>query len=124
MNVGRLRHRLRLQRRSDTRNESGETLVAYSDVAEVWGSVRNLGGRELFAAQQVQSEVTTEIIIRWRPGVDSTARIIQQSTTGGSEVAKYDVVHALQDDHTGKDYIKMLCVRRVADGVRSGESTD
>jgi SPP1 family predicted phage head-tail adaptor len=40
-------------------------------VAEVWASIEHLSGRALYAAQQVVSECTHLITIRWIPGIEA-----------------------------------------------------
>lgn len=75
MNIGKLRHRITLQKQINSVNNYGATVTTWRNVATVWADVRPLSGREYFSAQQVQSEVTTQIWIRYRQGIDPTMRI-------------------------------------------------
>jgi len=73
MKAGRLRHRLTLYtvtEQVDPGDAPAETVFA-----TVWGALEPLQGRELFAAQQVQSEVTGRATIRYLAGVDPTMRV-------------------------------------------------
>ncbi|MFS0820761.1 phage head closure protein [Bacillus sp. 1P02SD] len=53
-------------------DEAGQPLDDFIPVAKVWASIEPLRGRELFAAQQENVEVTTRIRIRYRKGIDRT----------------------------------------------------
>ena len=60
MRAGSLRHRVTIQRYELAVDESVEAV----------------SGREFFASQQVQSEVTHKVTIRFRPGVAADMRIV------------------------------------------------
>lgn len=99
---------------------SGEVIVGYESLATIWGQIRPLTGREFFAAQQIQADVTTEIRIRYRTGIDSTIRILHRPSSRVGQEDAYDVVAALEDDASGIRELKLMCVRRTADGTRRG----
>ncbi|MFC1121884.1 phage head closure protein [Pasteurella multocida] len=75
MNIGKLRHRITLQKQVNTLNEYGASVTEWHDVKTIWAEVRPLAGREYFSAQQVQSEVTTQIFIRYLPEILPTMRV-------------------------------------------------
>lgn len=122
MKVGRLRHRIILQRRQDV-VVSGEVVPAWEDIAPIWASITPLSGREFFAAQQVAADVTTSILIRWRADVEAAGRILHQTNQSNSpaEYDVYDIVAPLPDPVIGKRWITMLCTKRASEGFRSGE---
>jgi SPP1 family predicted phage head-tail adaptor len=76
MRAGGLRHRVTIQALSLVQDpESGEMITDWVDVwTKVPARFEYLNGRELLAAQAVQSEVTARITIRHRPGVLATMR--------------------------------------------------
>lgn len=78
MRAGSLRHRVTLQRQELVFGEFGAPLhnKVWKDVATVWASVEAVNGREFFASQQVQSEVTHKVTIRFLPGVTADMRIV------------------------------------------------
>lgn len=124
MKVGRLRHRLQLQKQVDFEDSSGEMVRGYEDLAdgEVWGSIEPLSGREYVAAQQIQADITTRIVIRWRRGIEATNRILHTldyNSPPGLEV--YDVVAPLADPIVNRRWITLLCIHRIAEGFRSGQ---
>ena len=72
MNIGKLRHRITLLRQVNEVNDYGASTQTWMIVATVWADVRPLSGREYFSAQQVQSEVTTQIWLRYLDGIMPT----------------------------------------------------
>jgi SPP1 family predicted phage head-tail adaptor len=75
--AGQLDKRVSLQHRVLTRNDHGEEVVSYSEYATLWARKSDLRGREYFAAQQMNSEITTEFSLRWRSDVLATDRIVE-----------------------------------------------
>lgn len=83
MQAGKLRHRVALEglvAGSPQQHDTGEPDVSFTESAAVWADVRPLSGRQLLAAQQIASEVTTEIEIRYRAGVTAGMRVVHGST--------------------------------------------
>lgn len=76
MRSGALRKRILLQKRDVTTDSYGGQVSTWSDVATVWGEITPLSGRELFAAQAVQSEVSHQITLRYRPELDIPAVVV------------------------------------------------
>jgi SPP1 family predicted phage head-tail adaptor len=76
MNAGRLRHRVTIQEPVVARNGYNEAITTWSTVATVWASVEPLSGREFFAAEHVQSEITHRVKMRYRSGVAPTMRVV------------------------------------------------
>ncbi len=120
MRAGRLRHRLTLEKRADTQSDSGEVVPTYAFFDECWGNIKPLAGREYFAAQQLQADVTTEIIIRYRPGIDSTIRIRHRPNTQEGDGDVYDVTAVMQDDTSGIRELRLMCTKRESEGWRRG----
>ena len=75
VDIGDLRHRVTLQRKTTTVSECGFETVTWEDVATLWAAVTNLHGREYYAAAAVQAEKTVKFTIRYLPGLDTTMRI-------------------------------------------------
>lgn len=75
MNIGKLRHRITLLRQVNEVNDYGASTQTWKRVATVWADVRPLSGREYFSAQQVQSEVTTQIWLRHIDGIKPTMKV-------------------------------------------------
>ena len=75
MEIGRLRHRITLMRQVNEINDYGATITKWESIATVWAEVKPLSGREYFSAQQVQSEITTQIWLRHLDGIESSMRV-------------------------------------------------
>ena len=75
MRAGMLRHRVTIQRQEIVFGKFGAPLhdKVWENVATVWASLEAMSGREFFASQQAQSEVTHRICMRY--GRDGTAEV-------------------------------------------------
>lgn len=76
INAGDLNKRVSIQRlsaNSPDRDQGGATDASWSTLATVYAKVAPLRGRELIAAQQVASEVTGTIQIRYRADLSITS---------------------------------------------------
>ena len=80
---GKMRHRITFQKFNGDQDSFGDPLLAddsnWDDVVTVWASIDPLKGREFYAAQQSQSEVTHNICCRYRAGLTSAMRIKYRS---------------------------------------------
>lgn len=75
MRIGDLRDRVTIQNFIRTPDEYGGYTETWQDIATVWANIKPLRGREFFQAQQIQSEVTHKITIRYTDIVKPTSRI-------------------------------------------------
>lgn len=79
MDIGRADRRIKIERRVETKDGMGQVIEDYTPITrapEMWATVLGLSGRELFAAQQVNSEITTRFTIRFRDDLDTKMRIV------------------------------------------------
>lgn len=95
MRAGRLRHRVTIQRKGEGKDELGQPVEGWEDVATVWAEVTGLSGREYIASGGEQSEVSMQILMRYRAGIDETMQVIHPPPTGGGET--YEIISALPD---------------------------
>jgi SPP1 family predicted phage head-tail adaptor len=75
MQAGTLRHRMTIERATETQNEYGEVVFVWSTLASVWGAFEPLRGRERFEAQHHAIEEDTRIRIRHRSDVTAEDRV-------------------------------------------------
>lgn len=101
MDIGKLRHRITLQKQINAQNDYGAVVTTWQDVATVWAEIKPITGREYFSAQQVQSEVTTQIWIRYRDGIEPTMRV----THDGKQ---YEIVSVLNYQGLNKA-LQLMC---------------
>lgn len=65
LRAGVLNRRIRIQTPSAMLDAFGIPVPGWADLLTVWGAIEPLTGRELFNAQQVASEVTHRITLRF-----------------------------------------------------------
>ena len=70
--AGKLRHTVQIMNLSKVQDSTGGPVTADATVfATVRASIETLSGRELYKAQQMVSQVTHLVTIRWYPGIQS-----------------------------------------------------
>lgn len=79
--AGKLRHRVEIRRATEARDDFGGVVQSWTLVAKRWASVDPLRGRERFAAQQVQADVTHKVRLRYTESLMPTDRIVHDGRT-------------------------------------------
>jgi SPP1 family predicted phage head-tail adaptor len=65
-----------------TQTETDTSAIStFTDLATVWASVEPINGREFFAADTVNSEISVRIKIRYRSGIIPAMRIVYSTRT-------------------------------------------
>ena len=67
--IGALRHRLNLEQTSRAGDGGGGVTESWVQVAQVWGEIAPLSGRESVEAARIAGRYRYEITIRYRAGV-------------------------------------------------------
>jgi SPP1 family predicted phage head-tail adaptor len=89
--IGRLRHRLTLEASSRIDDGGGGAVSTWEELAELWGAVEAVGGKEAVAADRVSGHAGYQIIIRYRDDVVPAMRFRR-----GAEA--FDILAALDKD--------------------------
>jgi SPP1 family predicted phage head-tail adaptor len=76
LRAGLLDRRVRLERRQEETDDSGQSVVRWLPLAEVWARVEPLGGREGFGQQQFVATGDVRFTIRWRDDVTPLHRVV------------------------------------------------
>jgi SPP1 family predicted phage head-tail adaptor len=81
MNPGTKRHMIVVQSKtlSPTPDSYGGPVYTWSDYVTVWAEEWPLKGRDIIAAQSVNSEITTRFVTRYIPGITGSMRIVYKS---------------------------------------------
>ncbi|HEJ1057374.1 TPA: phage head closure protein [Pseudomonas putida] len=112
MRLGRLNHLITIEHLVKTRDpvtlEFGES--TWQKFAQVYAEVSPLSARDLIAAQAAQSEATARMVIRYRPGVLPTMRIVYRGEVYSIEGPP------LEDQKSGLEYLTILVSKGVKDG--------
>jgi SPP1 family predicted phage head-tail adaptor len=94
----------------DSDGEMDESWVdAFAVSTRLPCQITPLSGRELLAAQAVQSKASHRLRVRYRPGFDATCR----GTCAGTV---YNVEAVIPDADSGIEYVTLLC----SSGVNQG----
>lgn len=105
MRAGTLRYQYTIQQRGTaTQNSHGEDTTPWEDLVTVWMAMEPLSGREFFAAQATQSEVTHQATMRYRSGITTAMRI-----TKDSRVWDIESVTDVTERHRE---LRLMCVER------------
>jgi SPP1 family predicted phage head-tail adaptor len=109
--AGRLRHRVHLQEFTSTLDTDGANVESWIDsVGRLMpAEIVALSGRELIAAQSIQSRVSSRIRIRYLPGVRAAMRIVHRATI-------YNIEAVIPDPDSGQRYMTLLCSSGVNEG--------
>jgi len=102
MRAGQLNRRVRLQQPAGMRDSAGQA-SGWTDIATIWAAVLPLRGREYFAAERVDSEITVRIIIRYRPDVKADWRIMANGQA-------YHIVEII-NPADGREQLQLMCKR-------------
>lgn len=75
MQAGRLDQRVTIERKTATRAANGEEVVAWSALDTVSAEVKQLRGKEFFAAAQMQGAVDHQVRLRYRSDITRDMRL-------------------------------------------------
>ena len=104
MRAGLLNNLVQIEHSTVTSDGEGGESVTWSTYLETWASIRQLRGREFYAAAQTQAEYTTEIVIRYQAGIDPKMRV-----RFGTRI--FDI-HAVQNEWERDRKIILMCSER------------
>lgn len=111
MRAGDLRHLVTLQSlvaASPDQKATGEPDTTWTDWHAVHAAVEPLRGRELIAAQALQSDVDTRIRIRYRAGVSAAMRVVFGTR-------HYDIVTVIDPSERHIE-LQLMCRQGASDG--------
>lgn len=108
MNPGNYRHKITIQERLTGQDSYGAPMESWTDLATAWASIEPLSGRELYAAQELNSEINVRIKMRYRPGVLSSMRILY-----GTRIFDILAVVDIEERHR---VLELLCKEMMPSG--------
>ena len=102
--AGSLRHRIRIEAPTRTQDPlTGAMTTAWTLVAEVFAAIHPLSVSGIIAAQSVKSKIDTRIVIRYRPGMNPSMRLV------GPDGTIYTPTGFLHDMDYGREYLTAPC---------------
>lgn len=113
MRAGLFRHRVTVTRTfGGVQDTYGERAPGATVLGTFWASIEPLNGRELWEAQQVQSDVTHRVRLRYHAGVKFVPADIVTYTDPVTAVARVFNIDTVVDDMERRRTVEMLCVER------------
>jgi len=76
-------------------------------------AIEPLSAKDYFAAQSAQSEATTRITVRWRPGLSPTQRIVHV-VKGVTTI--YNPTLPIPDKNSGLTFVVIFCATGTNEG--------
>lgn len=76
INPGEFRHIITFQEMEENKNSFGEMTKVWVDKFSTRAGIYPLSGKEFFATDKENSEISHKINIRYRPGINNNMRII------------------------------------------------
>jgi SPP1 family predicted phage head-tail adaptor len=73
--IGKLRHRIVIEQVAETQDPDGSVIETWSSFANAQASIEPISGREYFAAQTTQTDMTHRINLRYIAGVKPKMRV-------------------------------------------------
>ncbi len=101
MSIGRLRHRVRLERPVASDDGAGGESVAWSAVANLWARIEPLSAEERLTAERLEAAVTHRITIRHRADLTHTMRFVIGTRVFG--------IRGLRDLRERHRYVEATC---------------
>jgi SPP1 family predicted phage head-tail adaptor len=75
INPGELRHKIIFQKLENTQNNYGEPTEIWSEVFTTKAAIYPISGKEFYAAETVNSEVSHKVNIRYKKGLSPNMRV-------------------------------------------------
>ena len=100
MRAGALDQRVTVERFTSTVDDWGTPIESWAPLFTCWAAVEPLVGREYIAAQAAQSELTTRITMRYRPGVTHDLMVTHEGR-------QYEIESVIDTNSKGQELVLM-----------------
>lgn len=105
MRAGKMKRRITLQVAEDHRDETGQVIHEWRDIATVWADIKGISGRERMASGAIFSEATVRIWTRYRDDITTANRILYHLPNIRGQV--YGILAVIPD--TDHSRLELLC---------------
>jgi len=102
MKISDMRHRVTFQEEQKTPDGYKGSTAKWVYVVEVWASVEPISGGERFFAQQIKSDVTHKVKIRYRTGINEAMRILHRD--------RIFSIESIIDVEERQKFIELRCI--------------
>ena len=109
LQAGKLRHRVAIQRATESRNALGESILTFATIATRWAEIRPLSGKESDIAKRIDARTTHKIVIRYYEGLKTSDRFLWNSRYFNIS----DIINILERD-------KLMVCTCIEEGLANG----
>ena len=109
MRSGRLRHRLILQNKVETRDAYGAATITWATQTTVWGAIEPLSGTEYQSQAQIEAEAKVRIVMRYYSGINETWRVVNDNRA-------YSILSVINHDDRNR-MLTLMCLQGVKDAA-------
>lgn len=122
LDIGALRHRIRIEQRAEGRDLAGGIDYQWSTFADqVPASIEPARVIRAFGGAQEQENYDVLIRIRWMPDLDTSMRVCWDYAEDGSPTStKTYEITGVRTDREIRHVVNLQCIERQADGWRKG----
>ena len=105
--AGRLRHMVRIEQQVQVKNSFGETSTEWEAIRDELFpcEIRPQNSRELLASQQVSSESTTMIVMRYNASIKASMRAVE--VFNGADGTIYNLSPPIRDPDSGREWMQI-----------------
>jgi SPP1 family predicted phage head-tail adaptor len=108
MENGQLRHLILIEEYSASTNDFGEEVKTWITYKKTRAKISPFSGKEFMAAQSIQSEINTRMVVRFDSGIIPKMRISYRGVV-------YNIEAVLTDEKSLREYQTLLCSSGVVD---------
>lgn len=108
MDASDLRDRVNIMAKTSTQDAYGQSVVTWVLVASVWANVKQIRGREFFAAAQINQETTVKFTIRYLDNITTLNRLEYNGKA-------YDITGVIALEGR-KVWLELMALESVKDG--------
>jgi SPP1 family predicted phage head-tail adaptor len=102
--IGKLRHRLTLERQWRNADAGGGAAIAWEAIAELWGAIETTAGGERVSADHLSADRQPIVTIRYRDDVTAAMRFICGD--------RHLLIRAVLDPDGTQRFLRCLCEER------------
>lgn len=113
MRAGEMNQRITLQQRASTQDSFGAQDNTWTDVATLWAGINPMTGKELFAAQAVNTEITHVVKTRYQALFADPKAVAAMRLNYSGRIFN---IHASMNVGEGNREVQLLC----SEGLNTG----
>ena len=105
LGIGLLKKRIVLQSKQIETDNAGVQTEVWKDAFETWAAILPLRGKEFFASNQIHSEISVKVVLRYKTGITSGMRVKYGTRF-------FDIKSVINIDERNR-YLELMCLEVV-----------